>query len=296
MSGVGRGELATSAGDTPPQPSRARKILIRTATGTAIGLSVALLLWVSDRIGSPLPVLLVGALLAAANAIELGLMPVVGAAIGAPAMGGAWLASAGAACAGLAFAGGRGDTALVAAVFGVTVVALVLRPIGASAPRHPSTRWAPVWATLPLPLLAWIHLEHGTRGLVALIVLSKVGDIAGYFVGSACGKTHPFPRLSPGKTTEGCLGSLVAGGAAGALLESLDALPGPDGIKWGITIGLLINLAAQAGDLLESYIKRSAGVKDSSGWMGASGGVLDVTDSLLLTVPVALWIWGLPLG
>ncbi|MEO0652859.1 MAG: phosphatidate cytidylyltransferase, partial [Planctomycetota bacterium] len=124
----------------------------------------------------------------------------------------------------------------------------------------------------------------------------KIGDIAGYFVGSAIGKHHPFKRLSPGKTTEGCLGSLVAGGLAGALLGAVGWLPEGRGVAAGLGIGLVLNLAAQAGDLLESYIKRTAGVKDSSGWMGASGGVLDVTDSLLLTVPAALVVWGLPIG
>jgi phosphatidate cytidylyltransferase len=60
--------------------------------------------------------------------------------------------------------------------------------------------------------------------------------------------------------------------------------------------GLVLNLAAQAGDLLESKVKRSAGVKDSSGWLGPAGGLLDVVDSLLLTVPTALVSWPLLFG
>jgi phosphatidate cytidylyltransferase len=57
-----------------------------------------------------------------------------------------------------------------------------------------------------------------------------------------------------------------------------------------------VNLAAQAGDLLESWVKRKAGVKDSSGLFGPSGGLLDQLDSLLLAVPVALvaWPWLVP--
>ncbi|MEO0652637.1 MAG: hypothetical protein AAFZ65_18335, partial [Planctomycetota bacterium] len=177
MSGVDGGGVATGGGDSPPAaPSRARKILIRTATGATIGLSVAGLLWIADAIGSPLPVLLVGALLAAANAVELGRMPRVGTSIGAPALGGAWLLSVGLAFAGLGFDGGRADLGLLLAAVGVTLLALALRPIGASTPRLPATLWAPAWATLPLPLLAWVHLDHGTLGLVALIVLSKIGD------------------------------------------------------------------------------------------------------------------------
>jgi phosphatidate cytidylyltransferase len=55
----------------------------------------------------------------------------------------------------------------------------------------------------------------------------------------------------------------------------------------------VVNLASQAGDLLESKVKRTAGVKDSGALFGPSGGFLDLTDSLLLSVPVALIVWPL---
>jgi phosphatidate cytidylyltransferase len=150
------------------------------------------------------------------------------------------------------------------------------------------------WLLPPLFSIVLIDREFGTRGLVALIVLAKVGDNAGYFVGRAIGGHHPFPRVSPGKTVAGCVASLAAGIVAGALL-----LPYSLG-TWGATqaalgalIGGLINVAAQAGDLSESWVKRRAGVKDSSALLGPSGGVLDVIDSLLLAAPVALVAWSL---
>jgi phosphatidate cytidylyltransferase len=63
----------------------------------------------------------------------------------------------------------------------------------------------------------------------------------------------------------------------------------------GLAAGAAVNLAAQAGDLLESWIKRGAGVKDSGTWFGPSGGVLDLVDSLLLAVPAALLVWPIAL-
>jgi len=151
-----------------------------------------------------------------------------------------------------------------------------------------------LWIAVPLPALAQVERLWDSAGLVSLIVLSKVGDIAGYYVGNAIGKSHPFPNLSPGKTTAGCVGSLVAGVAAGGALAWAGVLPEPIwGIAGGLLAGASVNVAAQAGDLLESWVKRRAGVKDSSSWLGPSGGVLDVVDSFLLSVPAALIFWPL---
>ena len=145
------------------------------------------------------------------------------------------------------------------------------------------------WIVLPLLWLQHLFAAWGMSGIVALILLSKVGDTAGYFVGNAIGKSHPFPSISPGKTTAGCVASLVAGIATGLLVVSAGWLPDLGlGFLGGALVGGLINLAAQAGDLLESAVKRRVGVKDSGTWFGPAGGVLDVIDSLLLTVPTAL--------
>jgi len=151
-----------------------------------------------------------------------------------------------------------------------------------------------LWLAPPLPFLFSLYGFHGTAGLVALLAISKIGDTAGYYVGTSIGRHHPFPRISPGKTAEGCLGSLAAGTAAGGACVALGLLPGD--LFRGLLAGALVNLAAQSGDLLESLVKRRVGVKDSSGMFGPSGGLLDQLDSLLLSVPVAvvLWPWILP--
>ncbi len=150
-----------------------------------------------------------------------------------------------------------------------------------------------LWLLAPLPALAQIWNAYGADGLVALILLSKIGDVFGYYVGGAIGTTHPFKRISPGKTTAGCVASLVAGGAAGLACVPLGLLPEGSGLVAGLLAGVLVNLAAQSGDLLESVVKRRAEIKDSGTWFGPSGGVLDLVDSLLLSVPTALLCWPL---
>jgi phosphatidate cytidylyltransferase len=151
-----------------------------------------------------------------------------------------------------------------------------------------------LWLVPPLPALWQVWRAWSTGGLVALLLCAKIGDTAGYYVGTAIGRRHPFPSISPGKTVEGCLGSFAAGSAAGVVAVSLGLLPG--GIASGLAAGAVVNLAAQTGDLLESWVKRRAGVKDSSRWFGPSGGVLDQIDSLLLAVPVAVATWPWILG
>lgn len=149
-----------------------------------------------------------------------------------------------------------------------------------------------LWLVPPLPLLERVWTVFGQRGLISLLILSKLGDTAGYYVGSAIGRSHPFPAISPGKTTAGCVASLVAGTLAGGVLVATGMLAEARwGVAGGLVAGALVNLAAQGGDLLESSVKRHAGVKDSSSWFGPAGGMLDLVDSLLLSVPVALATW-----
>lgn len=159
-----------------------------------------------------------------------------------------------------------------------------------------------VWLAPPFAALVLFAAAHGTdgggggstRALVALVLLSKIGDIFGYFVGRKIGRIKPF-KVSPNKSLEGCTASLVAGILAGAWAAWGGLLPGT-GIANGALLGGLLNLAAQAGDFLESAVKRRAEVKDSSGIAGASGGVLDVVDSLLLTIPAAFLLWPFRVG
>ncbi len=168
--------------------------------------------------------------------------------------------------------------------------AFVLAPAGARRPGF--TALLALWSVPPLFGLILVEAEWGTRGLGALILLAKIGDVFGYFVGRSLGKRHPFPNLSPGKTVAGCVGSAIGGTAAGLLVGATGLLaPGSLGLAGAALAGLVINLVAQAGDLAESWVKRHSGVKDSSGLVGPAGGILDVVDSLLLATPVALLVF-----
>lgn len=143
--------------------------------------------------------------------------------------------------------------------------------------------------------LVWVWYDYSHWGLVALLAICKIGDSAGYYVGSTLGKHHPFKSISPGKTTEGTLGSFVAASLACMAFVQLGWLPGG---SWtgGLAAGAVVSVAAQASDLLESWVKRKAGVKDSGTWFGPSGGMLDLVDSFFLATPVALAVWPFALG
>jgi|SoiMethySBSTD1v2_1073268.scaffolds.fasta_scaffold419845_2 phosphatidate cytidylyltransferase len=154
-----------------------------------------------------------------------------------------------------------------------------------------------LWLAPPLPFLLGLFQAFGSSGLVALLAISKIGDTAGYYGGSAFGKRHPFPNISPGKTEWGCVASFLAATLVALLLHLAGVLPqGPLGVAGALLAGASLNLAAQAGDLFESWVKRRAAVKDSSGWFGPSGGLLDQLDSFLFTIPMAAatWPWIFP--
>ena len=126
--------------------------------------------------------------------------------------------------------------------------------------------------------------DHFGLRLVALALLAVfAGDTAAYLAGSVVGRHPFFPRISPRKTVEGA----VAAAAASVLLA---ALAGPAlvgiGAGAGVGLGALVTVAAQAGDLAESVLKRRAGVKDSSALIPGHGGLLDRIDSLVLVGPV----------
>ncbi len=130
-----------------------------------------------------------------------------------------------------------------------------------------------------------------------VLIVTKSSDIGAYTLGHLIGRHKLIPWLSPGKTWEGLLGAVLfaAGiGLAGAAILGAFHIPGRPGLVPAAILGGLFALAGQAGDLLESVLKRDAGQKDSGGSIPGFGGVLDVVDSLLLAPPLAYWL--LPLA
>ncbi len=118
-----------------------------------------------------------------------------------------------------------------------------------------------------------------------LVLVVKVNDSAAYYFGSRWGKNKLIPRISPGKTIEGAVAGVLAGGAsavAGKYLFSLSRLSWPA----ALTLGLVLGTAAVLGDLAESLLKRSAGRKDSGRTLPGMGGILDLLDSLFFTAPL----------
>jgi phosphatidate cytidylyltransferase len=146
-----------------------------------------------------------------------------------------------------------------------------------------------------IPLL-WKQ-EDGPALVLFLMVCVWAGDIAALYIGRAFGKRKLAPRLSPGKTWLGSiasiLGSMLAAGLVVFISNTLTArdntlLHISQPLWQSLVLAAILNIAAQLGDLLESAIKRGAGVKDSGTMLPGHGGILDRIDALLLAAPV-LW-------
>ena len=166
------------------------------------------------------------------------------------------------------------------------------------------------YVALPLGCLVQIREQwSGAFLLLYLLLLVWAGDIFAYFVGRTLGRHLMSPRISPKKTWEGAIASLLASLVVGMLLykyslpistallnahlieqrDGLFALQKP-ALLPALLLSTGINIAAQLGDLVESLIKRGAGVKDSGTLLPGHGGVLDRIDALLFAAPV-LWYY-----
>jgi len=125
-----------------------------------------------------------------------------------------------------------------------------------------------------------VGLDGGEWWTVAGIVIVVMTDIGAYAAGLAFGRRKLAPTISPGKTVEGFIGSIVVAVLTGVLLTWI--LPGLGQPWWvGAILGLLLALVGTMGDLTESLIKRDLGVKDISTWLPGHGGFLDRLDSML---------------
>lgn len=148
-----------------------------------------------------------------------------------------------------------------------------------------------LYVALPFGLLLHLRAQAAGHKLVLLVlVLTWAGDIAAYYVGRALGRHKLAPRISPGKTVEGAVASLAATLGVGFWLVGTQGWFRSTSLADALALPLVLNAAAQAGDLVESGFKRGAGVKDSSQILPGHGGMLDRIDSLLFAVP-ALWYY-----
>jgi phosphatidate cytidylyltransferase len=182
--------------------------------------------------------------------------------------------------------------------------------LSTSFPAALVSSFAFVYVALPLGFLVQIREQwSGAFLLLYLLLLVWAGDIFAYFVGRSLGRHLMSPRISPKKTWEGAIASLLASLVVGMLLynyalpistallnahlidrrDGFFALQKPPLLPT-LLLSAAINIAAQLGDLVESLIKRGAGVKDSGSILPGHGGMLDRIDALLFAAPV-LWFY-----
>jgi phosphatidate cytidylyltransferase len=218
-------------------------------------------------------------------------------------------------------AGGAGGAVLIATgaptvdAFAIPALGLLLGLYAASFAAALHLRWpggSPIGAAsttvsgvlyvgVPLAFVPILRALPATRGggvpemimpamgfILLPLLVTWANDSAAYFVGHAVGRRKLFPSLSPGKTWEGAIGGVVGSIAAAVTCSIwfLDELPvlavSP---AEAALIGAVIGVVAQVGDLVESALKREAGVKDSGRVFPGHGGVLDRVDSLIWTFP-----------
>ena len=153
-----------------------------------------------------------------------------------------------------------------------------------------ATFLGPIYVAIPLALLVSVWAgEDGSYRLLFAFAVIWLGDTAAYFVGKNLGRRHCAPRISPNKTWEGTIASFVAA----MLVAGVTGQWFHGGKVWWelMPLAAALNVAAQLGDLAESALKRSAGVKDSSSLIPGHGGVLDRIDALLFAAPVLWYYW-----
>jgi len=145
--------------------------------------------------------------------------------------------------------------------------------------------WLVIWPFW----VALVDLRDRSRWLLlAVALIVWIADIAAYFAGRQFGKRKLAPAISPGKSWEGVYGALAGVLAYGVILLVWSS-GGMPSAWWAVFLGALVLLTAVSvlGDLFESWMKRGAGVKDSSNLLPGHGGVLDRVDALTSTLPVA---------
>jgi len=205
------------------------------------------------------------------------------------------------------------DLYYFALLFGVSVLvvltaAMARDDLRSALPAAAASLLALIYIVLPLFALVSIRTNDlGWFAMLVLLVIVWVGDISAFFVGRSLGRHKLAPRISPNKTWEGAIASIIAAVVAAVLLyrfypqiaTALAAVhltdissgqPLPMKLWQVAVLAGGVNIAAQLGDLVESMMKRGAGVKDSGGILPGHGGMLDRIDALLFAAPV-LWYY-----
>ena len=159
-----------------------------------------------------------------------------------------------------------------------------------------ATLFAVIYIAIPLSCMIRItyffnpeDIQDGRLILLYLLIVTKITDIGGFFVGKTMGKGKLAPYISPKKTWEGAIGGLVAAVLASLTFKLIFSFFNLNtfnlSVLDSILLGAAISIFAQIGDLSESLLKRDGGIKDSSQMPGL-GGMLDIVDSLIFSAPL----------
>lgn len=144
----------------------------------------------------------------------------------------------------------------------------------------------PIYLGASLATLALVRRDfpQGPGWVVLILMYAWLADTGGYFFGRFLGKTPLYPAVSPKKTRAGFVGALI-GAASSAAIARFSFLPDLD-LLHALLLGVVAGALGQLGDLVESLLKRSTGIKDSGSLVPGHGGVLDRVDAVLLVAPL----------
>lgn len=174
------------------------------------------------------------------------------------------------------------------AVMALLAGVLMLREFVTMAGRWPRDRAVLVglaWVSPAVAAVVWLrlHAPDGMGDVLFLLCVVWSSDIGAYMVGRLVGGPKLAPAISPGKTISGAVGGLAAAMLVGAIAARIDN----GDPTASIVIAAFLGVVSQAGDLLESAVKRHFGVKDSGNLIPGHGGLLDRLDAVLTVAPAA---------
>ncbi len=188
---------------------------------------------------------------------------------------------------------GAVTTALLALLPTAVLFFALGRPsqIPTALPRATALVFGPIYLGAPMAALALLRTvgtpNEGAGLVIVALCTAWMSDTAAYFTGKGLKGPKLYPAVSPNKTWSGAIGGLSAS-AMGAVIAHYSYLPTLPLVK-GVLVAAVAGAVGQAGDFCESLLKRSAGVKDSGGFLPGHGGILDRIDALLFSVLV---VWG----